>query len=98
MRSDLTVANQITMPSPITFSNAPSFSKTSNSTLATLEASASALEHSLTTLTQRLNLLSQSPAVDPSAIGQTAEAISKVSLALQQVKELHWRENNASAA
>lgn len=87
---------QITMPSPITFPSAPPTSKTSNSTLATLEASASALELSLATLAQRLNLLSQSPVVDPSAIGQTAEAISKVSLALQQVKELHWREHSAS--
>ena len=85
------------MPSPVTLPHLPSYSKPpSNSTLATLEASASALEHSLVTLTQRLHILHQSPIVDPSAIGQTADAISKVSLALQQVKELHWRENNAS--
>ncbi|CAL1702179.1 unnamed protein product [Somion occarium] len=66
-----------------------------SATLATLEGTARALESSLRVLTERINLLSQASVVNPTSIGQTADAIYKVSLALQQVKQLHWSEITA---
>jgi len=67
-----------------------------SSTIAALEASAWSLELTLNTLSERLASLAgvQVP-VDPSSISQTAEAISKVTLALIQIKQLQWSERQA---
>lgn len=43
---------------------------------------------SLKTLTERLNALASSPLTDPSAIGATAEAITKVTEALVSVRNI----------
>ncbi|OCH93593.1 hypothetical protein OBBRIDRAFT_724481 [Obba rivulosa] len=67
----------------------------SSSTYTALEISAQSLELSLHSLSDRLNSLSSSAVVEPTLIAQTAEAISKVSLALTQVKQLQWSEEQA---
>jgi len=71
---------------------------TTTSTSSALAASAQSLELTLTSLSDRLKMLASSPVVDPSLIGQTADAIAKVAQALAQVKQLQWSENHAYAA
>ncbi|OBZ71797.1 hypothetical protein A0H81_08292 [Grifola frondosa] len=56
-----------------------------SSTSSALGVSAQSLELSLYTLSGRLKYLASAPVVDVSSIGQTADAISKVSQALTQV-------------
>ena len=46
-------------------------------------------------LTQKLNFYSSGNNVDSLMIGQTADAISKVSQALMHVKQLRWSERQA---
>jgi len=69
---------------------------TSGSTDAALEASIGALEKTLHALSKRLtSLATEQLVVDPASISQTAEAITKVSGALTQVKQLQWSEKGA---
>ncbi|GBE79324.1 predicted protein [Sparassis crispa] len=68
------------------------------STVSALDASADSLVLSLHALSERLNILSGGSIVDPSLIAQTADAISKVSQALTQVKQLQWSEHLAHSA
>lgn len=65
--------------------------------MATLEDSADALELSLRALTEKLRFLTQGSNIDATYIGQTADAISRVSQALMQVKQLRWNESRAHA-
>ena len=65
------------------------------STIRSLDSTAATLERSLRSLTERLNLFSSGGNVDAVMIGQTADAISKVSQALIHVKQLHWSEQQA---
>ncbi|RPD61960.1 hypothetical protein L226DRAFT_535337 [Lentinus tigrinus ALCF2SS1-7] len=66
-----------------------------SSTSSALEASARSLEMSLVALSERLNAYTTAPFIDPTPIGQTADAMSKVSQALTQVKQLLWSESQA---
>ncbi|KAF9452474.1 hypothetical protein P691DRAFT_756399 [Macrolepiota fuliginosa MF-IS2] len=62
----------------------------------TLDSSAKALQLALQTLTSRLTSLSaNSTLADPASIATTADAISKVTQALSQVKQLQWSEAQA---
>ncbi|KAJ3573863.1 hypothetical protein NP233_g2135 [Leucocoprinus birnbaumii] len=55
-----------------------------------------ALQLSLQTLTARLTSLSSNPTfVDPASIATTADAITKVTQAISQVKQLQWSETQA---
>jgi len=67
-----------------------------SSGIAGLEASTRSLELTLNALSQRLTSLAggQVP-IDPTSISQTAEAISKVTHALIQIKQLQWSEHQA---
>ena len=65
------------------------------SPLEDLDDTATALEQSLRSLTQKLSFFSSGSNLDPTVIGQTADAISKVSQALMHVKQLRWSENQA---
>ncbi|GLB33723.1 putative sjogren's syndrome/scleroderma autoantigen 1 (Autoantigen p27) [Lyophyllum shimeji] len=61
-----------------------------------LEESSLALQSTLRMLSSRLGTLSGSGAMtDPSSIGQTADAISKVTQALSHVRQLQWSESCA---
>ncbi|KAI0773847.1 hypothetical protein C8Q74DRAFT_1316848 [Fomes fomentarius] len=64
-------------------------------TSSALETTARSLEETLIALSARLNSFASASIVDPSSIGQTADAISKVSQALAKVKELLWSEHQA---
>ncbi|RDX53102.1 hypothetical protein OH76DRAFT_1454011 [Lentinus brumalis] len=66
-----------------------------SSTSSALEASARSLELSLVVLSERLDAYTSAPFIDPTAIGQTADVISKVSQALTQVKQLLRSESQA---
>ncbi|KAI0723419.1 hypothetical protein C8Q76DRAFT_394762 [Earliella scabrosa] len=66
-----------------------------SSTLSALEATARSLEQSLGALSGRLNSYATASIVDPVSIGQTADAIAKVSEALSKVKALLWDEHQA---
>ncbi|KAL6299102.1 hypothetical protein BKA93DRAFT_872543 [Sparassis latifolia] len=89
-------ATQIPQPQLVcTLSTAPGAPAWSCSSL---DASADSLVLSLHALSERLNLLSGGSIVDPSLIAQTADAISKVSQALTQVKQLQWSEHLAHSA
>ncbi|KAI0721906.1 hypothetical protein C8T65DRAFT_170813 [Cerioporus squamosus] len=66
-----------------------------SSTPSALEASARSLELSLIALSERLNAHTSAPTINPTPIGQTADAISKVTQALIQVKQLLWSESQA---
>ncbi|KAH9947269.1 hypothetical protein B0H21DRAFT_345451 [Amylocystis lapponica] len=68
------------------------------STTSALDASASSLELTLHALSDRLKSLASMPVVEPSLIAQTADAITKVSQALMQVKQLLWNENQTYGA
>ncbi|KAJ3490325.1 hypothetical protein NLI96_g1545 [Meripilus lineatus] len=68
-----------------------------HSSVATLEDSADALEMSLQALTEKLRFLTKGSNIDATYIGQTADAISRVSQALMQVKQLRWNESRAYA-
>ncbi|KAI0751325.1 hypothetical protein C8Q80DRAFT_1156652 [Daedaleopsis nitida] len=70
---------------------APSASSTSSA----LETTVQSLEQTLVALSERLNSYASSPIIDPAPIGQTADAISKVTQALTQIKQLLWNENEA---
>ncbi|KAG6872751.1 hypothetical protein C0995_006953 [Termitomyces sp. Mi166 len=64
--------------------------------LQALEDSASALQSTLHTLSARLRISTNPQAViDPSSIGATADAISKVTQALSHVRQLQWSESQA---
>ncbi|KAI0649988.1 hypothetical protein C8Q79DRAFT_359280 [Trametes meyenii] len=67
----------------------------STTTASALDVSARSLEHSLLALSTRLDSLSNGPILDPAPISQTADAITKVSQALTQVKQLLWSEEQA---
>jgi len=70
-----------------------------SSTNAALEASVNALEASLHALSRRLtSLTGEQLVVDPASISQTADAITKVSAALIQVKQLQWSEKGAGSS
>jgi hypothetical protein len=61
-----------------------------------LEVSSHSLESALHALSKRLNSLTGGQMLfDPASISQIAEAMSKVSLALGQVKQLQWSEHLA---
>lgn len=60
-----------------------------------MEESIQSLEVALHSLSNRLTALSSGPAVDPTSIAVTADAIGKVAYALTQVRQLHWREGQA---
>jgi hypothetical protein len=64
--------------------------------MAALEASARSLELALHALSERLFSLAggQMP-LDPLSISQTAETVTKVTLALGQIKQLQWSERQA---
>lgn len=64
-------------------------------TFQTLDTTAVALERSMRALTEKLGLFTSGPNVDAVMIGQTADAISKVSQALTHVKQLSWSEKQA---
>ena len=66
-----------------------------STTSTALEASALSLERSLVAISERLGTYANTPYIDPIRIGQTAEAITKVTQALSQVKHLLWNENQA---
>lgn len=70
-------------------------SPSGSTTILTLQHSATALESSLAALTDKLTSLSKGPVVDAVYIGQTADAMSKVSQALTHVKQLQWSETHA---
>ncbi|KAI0786391.1 hypothetical protein C8Q75DRAFT_271067 [Abortiporus biennis] len=88
---------KLTSPTTTLNYNIPVYqgSHTPPSTLVHLQRSAETLETSLVVLTEKLNTLSKGPNVDPSYIGQTADAINKVAQALMNVKQLHWSESQA---
>ncbi|KIY73680.1 hypothetical protein CYLTODRAFT_190909 [Cylindrobasidium torrendii FP15055 ss-10] len=75
---------------------APSPALTSTSTgtvLSTLDNAAAALERSLQSLTAKLvSLTDGTSPMDPSAIGAAADAVTKTTQALTQVKQLQWSE------
>ncbi|KAH9853806.1 hypothetical protein C2E23DRAFT_867798 [Lenzites betulinus] len=68
---------------------------TRSPTFSALEASARSLERTLLALSARLDSLTDAPVLNPTAIGQTADTIAKVSQALAQVKGLLWSEGQA---
>ena len=65
------------------------------STMSALEATALSLERSLVVLSEHLNRHTNGSIIDPPSIGETADAISKTSQALSQVKQLLWSESRA---
>lgn len=64
-------------------------------TFQTLDTTAATLERSMRALTEKLGFFTSGPNVDAVMIGQTADAISKVSQALTHVKQLSWSEKQA---
>ncbi|CCM05645.1 uncharacterized protein FIBRA_07875 [Fibroporia radiculosa] len=89
-------------PPPFSMANAKSplnIPLTSSSpTYVALDSSAKSLELALHALSERMMLLAGGPILDPSVIAQTADAMSKVSQALTQVKQLQWSEREAVGA
>ncbi|EJF62998.1 hypothetical protein DICSQDRAFT_103439 [Dichomitus squalens LYAD-421 SS1] len=66
-----------------------------SATSSALEDTAQSLECTLVVLSERLQTYASGSIIDPGPIGQTADAISKVSQALLQVKQLLWSERQA---
>ncbi|KAI0069073.1 hypothetical protein BV25DRAFT_1874571 [Artomyces pyxidatus] len=62
-----------------------------------LTNSVQALEATLNTLSRRMTSLSGQSILDPTMVGQTADAMSKVVQALQLIKNLMWSDSQASA-
>ncbi|KAI0698929.1 hypothetical protein BC835DRAFT_1268613 [Cytidiella melzeri] len=95
LSSDATAARRARIPDRV-----PSVVETLSfiqTTIRTLQSAAETLEQTLQTLTERIHFLSASEVFDAVMIGQTADAISKVSHALMTVKELGRSERQASA-
>ncbi|KAI0959430.1 hypothetical protein AcW1_004253 [Taiwanofungus camphoratus] len=67
------------------------------STSSAIEASVQSLELTLHALSDRLKFLSSGPILEPSLVAQTADAISRVSQALREVKQLQSSGNQAHA-
>ncbi|KAJ7179912.1 hypothetical protein C8R43DRAFT_1181112 [Mycena crocata] len=80
-------------PPPVSRVVAPSLVM-SNSTSSALDESAQRLEATLRALSGRMASLTAGK-LDPSAIGSVADTISKVVVALGQVKQLQWAEQHA---
>ncbi|KII94782.1 hypothetical protein PLICRDRAFT_148974 [Plicaturopsis crispa FD-325 SS-3] len=71
----------------------------SSSTSSALDVSARSLELTLHSLSEKLTFLAGGQTLlDPSAIALTADAISKVTQALTQVKALQWNEGQAGTS
>jgi hypothetical protein len=58
-----------------------------------LDESSQALQISLQSLSQWLTALSSPSPPNPTSIGETADAIGKVTMALAQVRQLQWGES-----
>lgn len=97
---DITPAREPASSVPLVASPSDVYPRSENSPMRgsrpdqALEESSLALQSSLRMLSARLGTLSGSRAVtDPSSIGLTADAISKVTQALSHVRQLQWSES-----